>query len=51
MSVSSLNESDLENICMGLSVVISYYKAQENLKLILEALKEQSCLDFEVIVS
>ena len=34
-----------------LTIVVSYYKALENLKLILEALNNQSCSDFEVIIS
>ncbi|MFN8437087.1 MAG: glycosyltransferase [Cytophagales bacterium] len=34
-----------------LTVVISYYKATDNLFLILQALNNQSCMDFEVIVS
>lgn len=36
---------------MRLTVIISYYKALDNLKLILKALSQQSCRDFEVIVS
>ena len=36
---------------INLTVIISYYKALENLKLILKALSEQSCTDFEVIIS
>jgi len=36
---------------MKLTVVISYYKALDNLKLILKALNNQSSRDFEVIVS
>ncbi|WP_075340871.1 glycosyltransferase [Tenacibaculum agarivorans] len=34
-----------------LSVIISYYKALENLKLILEALQNQSSKEFEAIIS
>lgn len=34
-----------------LTVIISYYKSLDNLKIILQALENQSCLDFEVIVS
>jgi glycosyltransferase involved in cell wall biosynthesis len=34
-----------------LAVVISYYKALDNLRIILKALNRQSCMDFEVIVS
>lgn len=34
-----------------ISIIISYYKALENLKLILAALNNQSCFEFEVIVS
>jgi glycosyltransferase involved in cell wall biosynthesis len=34
-----------------LAVVISYYKALDNLRIILKALSRQSCMDFEVIVS
>lgn len=34
-----------------LTVVISYYKALDNLKLILKALSSQSSMDFEVILS
>lgn len=36
---------------MGLTVIISYYKAIENLKVILLALNHQSVMDFEVIIS
>ena len=36
---------------MRLTVIISYYKALDNLRLILKALSQQSCHDFEVIVS
>ena len=36
---------------MRLTVIISYYKALDNLRLILKALSLQSCHDFEVIVS
>ena len=36
---------------MMLTVVISYYKALDNLKLILRALNNQSSMDFEVIIS
>lgn len=35
----------------GISVVISYYKSPDNLRLILDALGGQSTMDFEVIVS
>lgn len=39
-------------ICkMELTVIVSYYKALENLKLILKALSRQSCNDFELIIS
>jgi GT2 family glycosyltransferase len=34
-----------------LNVVISYYKALDNLKLVLKALNNQSCMDFEVTLS
>ncbi|MDD3738415.1 MAG: glycosyltransferase [Lentimicrobiaceae bacterium] len=34
-----------------LTVIVSYYKAIDNLKLILKALNLQSCKDFEVIIS
>ena len=36
---------------MNISIIISYYKALNNLGLILEALNNQSCMDFEVILS
>lgn len=36
---------------MELTVIISYYKALDNLKLILKALNKQSCNNFEVILS
>lgn len=36
---------------MRLTVIISYYKALDNLRLILKALSQQSCREFEVIVS
>ena len=36
---------------MRLTVIISYYKALDNLKIILKALNNQSCSDFEVIIS
>jgi len=36
---------------MKLTVIISYYKAISNLRLILTALNIQSCKDFEVIIS
>lgn len=36
---------------MKLTLIISYYKAPYNLKLILGALNEQSCMDFSVIIS
>lgn len=36
---------------MSLSIIISYYKNLENLTIILDALKRQTCRDFEVIVS
>ncbi|HAN78113.1 MAG TPA: glycosyl transferase [Bacteroidales bacterium] len=36
---------------MNLTVVVSYYKALENLKIILQALNNQSAANFEVIVS
>ncbi len=36
---------------MKLSLIISYYKALPNLRLILKALNRQSCMDFEVILS
>ena len=34
-----------------LTVVIAYYKALDNLKIILNSLNSQSCMDFEVIVA
>lgn len=34
-----------------LSVIISYYKALDNLKIILKAFNQQSCKEFEVILS
>lgn len=36
---------------MDITVVISYYKALDNLKLILKALDGQSCKNFEVVIS
>ena len=36
---------------MRLTVIISYYKALDNLRLILKALSQQSCREFEVIIS
>ena len=36
---------------MGLTLIISYYKALNNLKLILKALNNQSDKNFEVIIS
>jgi GT2 family glycosyltransferase len=36
---------------MSITVIISYYKALNNLKLILKALSLQSCSDFDVIIS
>jgi len=36
---------------MKLTVIISYYKAIDNLKVILNALNHQSCKNFEVIIS
>ncbi|MFV0530379.1 MAG: glycosyltransferase [Flavobacteriales bacterium] len=36
---------------LGLTVIISYYKSLNNLKIILKALNNQSCIDFEVILS
>jgi glycosyltransferase involved in cell wall biosynthesis len=34
-----------------LTIIISYYKAPQNLLVILDALRHQSCMDFEVIIS
>lgn len=36
---------------MKISIIISYYKVLENLKIILKALNQQSSMDFEVIIS
>lgn len=45
------NSCVIVQFTMSLTVIISYYKALDNLKVILKALSQQSSRDFEVILS